>query len=80
MTLRPYTIATYGIYAAATIALLSVWLGTRAGAALDYALLRAVFYFVVVAALGFGAEAVLSLTPTPPPAPVKAEENQEPSD
>ena len=67
--LRPYTIARYGLYAAAAVALLSVWLGTRAGAPLDYALLRSVFFFVIVAALAFGAEAVLLLTPVPPPAP-----------
>ena len=64
-TLRPYTLARMGIYAAAAIALLSVWLGTRAGAPLDYALLRSVFFFVIVAGLGFGAEAVLLLTPVP---------------
>ncbi len=67
--LRPYTIARYGVYAAATVAVISVWLGTRAGLAFDLALLRSVFYFVIVASLGFGAEAVLLLTPPPPPAP-----------
>ena len=66
-SLRPYTIARYGVYAAGTVALLSVWRGMRAGWALDYALLRSVFFFVIVAALGFGAEAVLLLTPIPPP-------------
>lgn len=68
MSLPPYTIARYGVYVAAAVALLSVWLGTRAGAALDYALLRSVFFFVIVAALGFGAEAVILTTPPPPPA------------
>lgn len=68
MTLRPYSVARYGVYAAAFVALASVWLGTRAGAAFDYALLRSVFFFVIVAALGFAAEAVLLLTPVPPPA------------
>ena len=67
--LRPYTLARYGVYAAATVAALSVWLGIRAGAPLDYALLRAVFFFVIVAALSFGAEAVLLLTPIQPPPP-----------
>lgn len=74
--LRPYAIARLGIYAAAAVALLSVWLGTRAGVALDYALLRSVFFFVIVAGLGFGAEAVLLLTPVPiapPPAPAPTE-------
>ncbi len=78
--LRSYTIARYGIYAAATIALVSVWMGTRSGAALDYALLRAVFFFVIVAALGLGAEGVLLLTPIPPPAPSAAEKHQESND
>ena len=67
MNLRPYTIARYGVYTAASIALMSVWLGTRAGVALDYALLRSVFFFVIVAVLGFGAEAVLLTTPPPLP-------------
>lgn len=75
--LQPYTIARYGIYAAAGVALLSVWLGTHAGAAFDYALLRAVFFFVIVAALGFGAEAVLLTTPIPPPQQTEAEESLE---
>jgi hypothetical protein len=65
--LRPYTIARYGVYAAAAVALLSTWLGMRAGVAFDYALLRATFFFVIVTALAFGAEAVLLLTPPPPP-------------
>ena len=68
-TLRPYTIARIGVYAAAAIALISVWFGTQAGAPLDYALLRSVFFFVIVAGLGFGAEAVLLLTPVPPSPP-----------
>ncbi len=67
MTFRAYTIARWGIYAAAGVALLSVWLGMNAGSSLDYALLRSVFFFVIVAGLGFGAEAVLLLTPPPPP-------------
>ncbi|MEO8538500.1 MAG: hypothetical protein ABI577_02075 [bacterium] len=76
-TLRPYTVARFGVYAAAGVSLLSVWLGTRAGASFDYALLRSVFFFVIVAALGFGAEAVLLLTPVPPPVVVDLEEPQE---
>jgi hypothetical protein len=40
---------------------MSVWLGQRAGATLDFTLLRAVFVFVIFTALAFGAEAVLML-------------------
>ena len=78
--LRPYTIARYGVVAAGAVALLSVWLGLRAGAALDYALLRAVFFFVIIAALGFGAEAVLLMTPVPPPPPAETDETLEPNE
>ncbi|MBK9545977.1 MAG: hypothetical protein IPO51_09025 [Dehalococcoidia bacterium] len=74
--LRPYTVARYGIYAAAGVALISVWLGVRAGTAFDFALLRSVFYFVIVAALGFGAEAVLLFTPLPAPPPPAPEETE----
>ena len=76
--IRPYTIARFGVYAAAAVAALSVWLGTRAGAPLDYALLRSVFFFVIVAALSFGAEAVLLLTPIPPPARPQAGASDQP--
>ena len=77
MSLRPYTVARYGIYAALAFAVMSVWLGQRAGATLDYTLLRAVFVFVIFAALAFGAEAVLmfnvSVTqPEQPPAEKEA--------
>lgn len=57
--LPPFTVARYGMYAAVAIAAVSVWLGHRAGASLDYAVLRGVIVFVIFAALGFGAEAVL---------------------
>ncbi len=80
MTLRPYTVARIGVYVAAAMALLSVWLGLRSGAAFDFALLRAVFFFVIVAALGFGAEAVLLLTPIPPPSPKEDDEALESHD
>lgn len=73
-SLRPYTVARYGVYAAAGVSLLSIWLGVRSGAAFDFALLRSVFFFVIVAALGFGAEAVLLLTPAPPPPPLQEEQ------
>ena len=79
-SLRPFTIARYGIYAAAAVAVASLWLGSRAGAPFDYALLRSVFFFVIVAVLGFAAEAVLLLTPLPPPPPPAEEEVAEPSE
>jgi len=61
VNLRPLTVARIGVYAAAAIAVMSIWLGQRAGASLDYALLRAVFVFVVFTAFGFGAEAILTV-------------------
>ena len=42
-------------------AVLSVWLGQRAGASLDFTLLRGVFIFIIFIGLAFGAEAVLTL-------------------
>ena len=80
MNLRPYTVARYGVYAALAIAALSVWIGQGAGATLDYALLRAVFVFVLFTALGFGADAALTLgwqPPPMPPAPVRGPETDE---
>ncbi|MCC7365616.1 MAG: hypothetical protein IT303_14720 [Dehalococcoidia bacterium] len=56
----PYLVARWGMYLAVGVAVLSVWLGQRAGASLDYSLLRAVFIFVIFTALGLGAEAVLN--------------------
>lgn len=72
MNLRPYMVARFGVYGALAVAAASVWLGLQAGATFDYALLRAVFIFVVFTALGFAAEAVLTLgwqprSPSPPP-------------
>jgi len=74
MNLRPYTLARYGIYAALAVAVLSVWLGSRAGASFDYTLLRAVFVFVIFVALAFGADAVLTLGVrlTPPEQQIQA--------
>ncbi len=66
MNFRPYTVATYGVYAGAFVAALSVWLGSQAGASLDFALIRAVFVFVIFTALAFGAEAVLTVGWQPP--------------
>ena len=59
----PFAVARYGTYLAAAVAVISVWLGTRAGFSLDYAVLRSVFFFVIVICLAFGAEAVLLTTP-----------------
>lgn len=73
MTWRPYTVARYGLLAAAAMAVLSIWLGTQAGATLDFALMRSVFVFVVVAALGLGAEFLLSFSGVGMPTPRKVE-------
>jgi hypothetical protein len=54
-------VAKYGIYGAVAFAVMSVWLGQRAGATLDFTLLRAVFVFVIFTGLAFGADAVLTL-------------------
>jgi hypothetical protein len=80
---RPFTVARFGVYAAVAVACMSIWLGQRAGASLDYALLRAVFVFVIFTALGFGAEAILTVdwqqpeppAPTPPTADSAHEEH-----
>lgn len=63
MTLRPFTLARWGVYLAVAAASVSVWLGLREGYALDYLLMRSVIYFVIVTAIGFGAEAVLLTAP-----------------
>ncbi len=63
----PFTIARYGVYAALATAVAAAWLGTRAGYPFDQALMRAIFTFVLVTAVAFGAEAVI-LT-SPPKAP-----------
>ena len=61
MNFQPYAVAKYGVYAAVAVAGISVWLGQQAGATLDFSLMRAVFVFVIFTAIGFGAEAVLSV-------------------
>lgn len=66
MSLRPFTVAKIGVYAALAVTVLSIWLGQQAGASLDYTLLRGVFVFVIFTALGFGAEAVLTVDWQPP--------------
>lgn len=80
MTFRPLTVARFGVYAALAVAAMSVWLGLQAGATLDYALLRAVFVFVIFTALGFAAEAVLTIgwrPPAPRPEPHAPEHGQD---
>ncbi|MBI5948336.1 MAG: hypothetical protein HY875_09370 [Chloroflexi bacterium] len=67
MTFPPFAVARYGVYVAVAIAAISVWLGHQAGASLDWAVMRAVFFFVIVAALGFAAEAVLTVGYQPRP-------------
>lgn len=84
MSFRPFTVARYGVYLALAVAGMSLWLGLQAGATLDYALLRGVFVFVIFTALGFAAEAILTVgwqaspsAPRPaPPAPEKPHEEQ----
>lgn len=75
---RPMTVARYGVYLALAAAVLSAWLGQRAGATLDFAVLRSVFVFVIVATLGFAAEAVLTIgwRPAPPAPPPPATTKQ----
>ena len=80
MTFRPYTVARWGLYAAAGAAFMSVWLGRQAGASLDFLMLRAVFVFVIVSALAFAAEAMLSSAFTPPaPSPRPQPKTAEPT-
>jgi hypothetical protein len=72
VNLQPLTVARVGIYVALAVAALSGWLGLRAGASLDFALLRGVVVFVIFAALGFGAEAILTVD-WHPPAPAEGD-------
>jgi hypothetical protein len=82
MNLPPMTVARYGVYLATFASVMSIYLGYQAGATLDFCLLRAVFVFVVVAALGFGAEAVLTVgwMPTPTALSTADPEQTEPGD
>lgn len=80
MTFRPFTVARFGIYLALAVAAMSAWLGLQAGATLDYALLRAVFVFVIFTAIGFAGEAVLTIgwqPPLPRPEPSANEQTRE---
>ena len=65
MNFQPFVVARWGIYLASGVAALSVWLGHQAGASLDFLMLRSVFVFVIVTALAFAAEAVLSVAVAP---------------
>ena len=66
MSFQPFAVARYGVWLALVAAAISAWLGHRAGATFDFSLLRAVLVFVIVAALGFAAEAVLTIGFQPP--------------
>ena len=68
-------IARYGVFAALAAAALSVWLGQRAGASLDYAITRGVMVFVVIVGLALAAEFVM--TDAAPPAPAKDDKKDE---
>ncbi|WP_322795472.1 hypothetical protein [Tepidiforma sp.] len=61
--LPPFTIARYGVYLALAVAVLTTWLATRAGHPFDEALMRAIFTFVLVTAVAFGAEAIILTSP-----------------
>jgi hypothetical protein len=63
VTLAPYTVARFGMYCAVLVAGGSVILGYRAGASLDYVVLRGVIVFVVFAALAIAAEGILMWAP-----------------
>jgi hypothetical protein len=80
----PFTLARYGVWIALAVSALSVWLGTRAGVALDHAVLRAVFFFLIVTVMAFGAEAVLLTSPParrrPPETPPSSDETAEPAE
>jgi hypothetical protein len=79
LNFQPFIVARYGVYAAGIAGAISVWLGAQAGASLDYALLRAVFVFILFTALALGAEALLSSgwQATPPPVPSQSAEETE---
>ncbi len=61
--LPPFTIARYGVYLALAAAVAAAWLGTRAGYSFELSLMRAIFTFVLVTAVAFGAEAIILTSP-----------------
>jgi hypothetical protein len=60
VTLQPFVVARYGIWLALATATVSVWLGQRNGASLDFAVFRGAIIFTIVAVLAVAAEAVVS--------------------
>jgi hypothetical protein len=84
MSFPPFALARYGVWTALAVSALSVWLGIRAGVALDHAVLRAVFFFLIVTVMAFGAEAVLLTSPPvrrpPAAAPPPTGEPAEPAE
>lgn len=78
--LPPYTIARYGVYAALAMAVAAAWLGTRAGYPFDQALMRAIFTFVLVTAVAFGAEAIVLTSPPRPQPPPPADRQPDDTD
>lgn len=83
--LPPFTIARYGVYLALSAAIATVWLGTRAGYPFDQSLMRAIFTFVLVTAVAFGAEAIILTSPprspsNPPEPPADGEHRPEHGD
>lgn len=75
MMLVPYTVARFGMYCAVLVAAGSVFLGYRAGASLDYVVLRGAIVFVVFAVLAIAAEGILMWDPgAEEPAPPKVDE------
>ena len=65
MNFTPFTVARYGVYVAIAVAIMSIYLGHQNGATFEFVLLRAVGLFVIVTALGLGAEAVLTVESPP---------------
>jgi|GEM_PF-1473427 len=75
--LPPMTVAKWGVYGAALFALLSAWLGLRAGGTWDYVILRTVFVFVLLAIFALGLEAALTLLPPRPQEPQRPTKTEE---
>lgn len=83
--LPPFTIARYGVYLALAAAIATAWFGTRAGYSFDWSLMRAIFTFVLVTAVAFGAEAIVltsppRTTPENPEPPADGEQRPDPGD
>ncbi len=77
----PFVVVRYGIYFAVAVAVVSAWLGQRAGFSFDLVMLRAVFVFVLFAVLAIGAEAVLNVgLPEPQSPPDPDSEDEQPDE